>query len=654
MAPTVYMVHPSPPVRAVLMTAKAIGLELDLKEINLVDGDHLKPEFLKINPQHTVPTLVEENGQVLWDSHAIMTYLVSKYGDKESLYPKDFFKRAVVDQRLHFESGLVFPRVLKIVGPIVRAGKKTIDQEDIDAAHGIYAFLETFLDGKKWIAGSHVTVADYSLISSISTLNVLVNIDEEKFPRVAAWVRKVEGLGEYAANKKGLDIFKEMIRIKINMAPLLLITQYSQPVRATLMTIRALGICVELKEVNLIEGEQLLSDFIKINPQHSVPTLVQDDGFVLWDSHAIMAYLVDKYGNNDSLYPRDLRKRAIINQRLHFDNGVLFPINALGPVIYGGERSVPLEKIQRVEEAYGFVEKFLQGQDWIAGDAVTIADFSIISSITTLDLVVPIDPERFPNVAAWIGRAERLPYYDQEANLIKSLPLSTPTYQLSATPSIIKMAPTLYMIRYSQPVRATLMTIRAIDLDVELKEVNLIEKKQLSSDYTKLNPQHTVPTLVEEDGFTLWDSHAIMAYLVEKYGKDDSLYPKDLRKRAIINQRLHFENGILFPYTMAIIRPIIYEGEKTVPRDKADKVREAYSFLEKFLEGKNWVAGDAVSIADFSIISSITTMDVVVPVDTKTCPNVVSWIKRMEKLPYYDENKKGLDQIRQIIEEKLK
>jgi glutathione S-transferase len=110
------------------MTAKAIGLELDLKEINLVDGDHLKPEFLKINPQHTVPTLVEENGQVLWDSHAIMTYLVSKYGDKESLYPKDFFKRAVVDQRLHFESGLVFPRVLKIVVLLVDS---SIDHQSI-------------------------------------------------------------------------------------------------------------------------------------------------------------------------------------------------------------------------------------------------------------------------------------------------------------------------------------------------------------------------------------------------------------------------------------------------------------------------------------------------------------------------------------------
>jgi glutathione S-transferase len=54
MAPTVYMVHPSPPVRAVLMTAKAIGLELDLKEINLVDGDHLKPEFLKVTRVSTL------------------------------------------------------------------------------------------------------------------------------------------------------------------------------------------------------------------------------------------------------------------------------------------------------------------------------------------------------------------------------------------------------------------------------------------------------------------------------------------------------------------------------------------------------------------------------------------------------------------------
>lgn len=53
-----------------------------------------------------------------------------------------------------------------------------------------------------------------------------------------------------------------------------------------------------------------------------MPTL-EDGPDSIWDSHAINAYLVDKYGNNDSLYPKNLVKRAIVNQRLHFDSGVL-------------------------------------------------------------------------------------------------------------------------------------------------------------------------------------------------------------------------------------------------------------------------------------------------------------------------------------------
>lgn len=67
-----------------------------------------------------------------------------------------------------------------------------------------------------------------------------------------------------------------------------------------------------------------------------------------------------------------------------------------------------------------------------------------------------------------------------------------------------------------------------------------------------MNPQHTIPTLVDDDGFTIWDSHAIMIYLVSKYAKDDSLYPTDLKKRALIDQRLHFESGVVFAYLRRI------------------------------------------------------------------------------------------------------
>lgn len=54
-----------------------------------------------------------------------------------------------------------------------------------------------------------------------------------------------------------------------------------------------------------------------------------------------------------------------------------------------------------------------------------------------------------------------------------------------------------------------------------------------------------MPTL-DDKGFIIWDSQAICAYLVDKYGKDDKLYPKDLQLRARCNQRLFFNASSLF------------------------------------------------------------------------------------------------------------
>lgn len=56
-----------------------------------------------------------EDGTALWDSHAIITYIVAKYGHRDALYPKlDLLERAKIDQRLHFESGIVFPVVVRL------------------------------------------------------------------------------------------------------------------------------------------------------------------------------------------------------------------------------------------------------------------------------------------------------------------------------------------------------------------------------------------------------------------------------------------------------------------------------------------------------------------------------------------------------------
>lgn len=59
--------------------------------------------------------------------------------------------------------------------------------------------------------------------------------------------------------------------------------------------------------------------------------------------------------------------------------------------------------------------------------------------------------------------------------------------------------------------------------------------------------------ILEDSGFVIWDSHAIIAYLVGKYGEDDSLYPRDVQKRAEIDQLLHYESSIVSIFVRKIL-----------------------------------------------------------------------------------------------------
>lgn len=104
-----YYMDVSAPCRAVMMTAKLIGVELNMKMTNLMAGEHMKPEFLAINPQHNVPT-VDDNGFHLNESRAICAYLINQYAKDDTLYPKEPKVRALVDQRLYFDMGVLYQK----------------------------------------------------------------------------------------------------------------------------------------------------------------------------------------------------------------------------------------------------------------------------------------------------------------------------------------------------------------------------------------------------------------------------------------------------------------------------------------------------------------------------------------------------------------
>ncbi|KAJ8956147.1 hypothetical protein NQ317_007415 [Molorchus minor] len=181
-----YYAPASPPCRTVLLAAKAIGVDLNLKELDLRKGEHTTPEYLKLNPQHTIPTIVD-NGYSLSESRAIITYLQNKYGKNDSLYPKDPKQRGLVDQRLYFDAASLYPSFVN------------------------HYFLDTFLENSEFVAGNQLTLADLSLVATVSTIEVF-NHDLSPFKNITRWFSKVKQVapGYDEVNDKPLDGFRKI------------------------------------------------------------------------------------------------------------------------------------------------------------------------------------------------------------------------------------------------------------------------------------------------------------------------------------------------------------------------------------------------------------------------------------------------------------
>lgn len=97
------------------------------------------------------------------------------------------------------------------------------------------------------------------------------------------------------------------------------------------MLIRNLGLTVNLESLDFLKGEHLQEAFLKINPLHQVPVLVDGD-FTVTESKAILAYLVNSRKPGSSLYPSDPKLRAVVDQRMYYDATVVFP-TILGVVV---------------------------------------------------------------------------------------------------------------------------------------------------------------------------------------------------------------------------------------------------------------------------------------------------------------------------------
>lgn len=149
-----------------------------------------------MNPQHTVPTL-DDNGVYLYDSHAICTYLCEKYGKNDNLYPKDIVKRALVDARLHFNSGFLFARLRFIYEPIFKGQESELSQVKLDYFVRCFGLLEAFLENGNYLCGNDLTVADFACVTTLSSIDQFAPVDETMYPKLAGWLHRMADIPYY-------------------------------------------------------------------------------------------------------------------------------------------------------------------------------------------------------------------------------------------------------------------------------------------------------------------------------------------------------------------------------------------------------------------------------------------------------------------------
>ncbi len=166
------------------------------------------------------------------------------------------------------------------------------------------------------------------------------------------------------------------------------------------------------------KGETRSKDYLARNPNGKVPTL-EDDGFVLWESPAILKYLAAKRPER-GLGGKDAREAALIDQWLFWWGcGPEAAIDALVWEILikprvlnqpGNDPSIIADAHARLDRFLPVLDRQLEGRDFIVGP-LSIADFAIGSRFDRAPELLTFDIAPYRNIAAWRGRLLAKPYW---------------------------------------------------------------------------------------------------------------------------------------------------------------------------------------------------------------------------------------------------
>jgi len=196
----------------------------------------------------------------------------------------------------------------------------------------------------------------------------------------------------------------------------------SSNVQKVMWAVGEMGLKHERIDVGGPFGKNKEPAYLTMNPNGLVPTLEEDDGFLLWESNSIVRYLAAKH-QAAVLEPKDLKTRALASKWMDWQLSVLGP--AVTPIFWGLVRTPPEKRDHAAIEAgktkTGDAVKMLDAQlaktKFLAGDSFSYGDIPVGIMVRRYRDLVPERPQ-FPNIERWYAAIAARPAFDEHVTNI--------------------------------------------------------------------------------------------------------------------------------------------------------------------------------------------------------------------------------------------
>ena len=159
-------------------------------------------------------------------------------------------------------------------------------------------------------------------------------------------------------------------------------------------------------------------------------------------------------------------------------------------------------------------------------------------------------------------------------------------------------------------------------------------------EYAAMNPNRLIPT-IEDDGFSLWESGAILRYLARKYGMG-KLLPVNEQDAARADQWMEWSTTTLYPDIIAtlfigLIRTPAKDRNSSAIETSTKRAGEKLAILDGGLKNCPYILGDTLTVADIAA-GGLMYRYYTLPIDRPELPNVAAWYARLTERPEYRDH----------------